>query len=300
MKISSKEYIIIKGAKLHNLKNVSLNIPKNKLIVFSGVSGSGKSSLVFNTIFAEGQRRYIQSLSSYARQFLEKIQKPDVISITGLSPAISITQKGISKNPRSTIGTTTEIYDYLKMLFSKIGRTYSPISNKEVKRNDINDVMKCISRSQSINYVLTKIKNNNIEELKHLSKKGYSRILINNKIKKIHEIGKIYPKDKLYIIIDRFQYKIHSMEERNRIINSIETAFIEGNGECIIQSENQKNIFSNKLEMDNIKFEEPSTHLFSFNNPYGACKKCKGFGTILDVDEDKIVPNKILKHKKER
>ncbi len=287
--------IQIIGANTHNLKNISINIPKNKITVITGVSGSGKSSLAFDTLFAEGQRRYIESLSSYARQFLGKLQKPDVEKIYGICPAIAIEQKVISKNSRSTIGTTTEIYNYLKLLFSRIGKTYSPISGREVKIHQINEIVEFIMK-QNVNtkiFITVKIIDTSLKKLKILLKKGYSRLLINNKsetIQKIIDNKKMITKN-YFLIID---YITNEKENINRIYDSIETAFNEGKGNCSIYINNQEYYFSNKFEIDNIKFENNTPHLFSFNNPYGACKKCQGFGTILGLDKEKIIKNEKL------
>ena len=296
----NQENIIIKGAKLHNLKNISLNIPKNKLIVISGVSGSGKSSLAFDTLFAEGQRRYIESLSSYARQFLGKLQKPDVDEIIGISPAIAIEQKVISKNPRSTVGTVTEIYDYLKLLYARIGVTYSPISGKQVKRHQVGDVVNFILRKKNEEevFLLTEIeKDRKSNFLNILLQQGYSRLLVNNKVEKINNLieskSKISKKT-IQLIIDRIIIDNEDEDLKSRITDSVQTAFFEGNGECIIQIKNKKISFSNKFEMDGITFEKNSIHLFAFNNPYGACSKCEGFGSIIGLDSEKIIQNKEL------
>ena len=292
----NQDNIVIKGAKLHNLKNISLNIPKNKLVVISGVSGSGKSSLAFDTLYAEGQRRYIESLSSYARQFLGKLQKPDVDEIIGISPAIAIEQKVISKNPRSTVGTVTEIYDYLKLLFSRIGITYSPISGKVVKRHQISDVVDFISnQNNTSSLLLTKLEDANTEKLNTLLQQGYSRVLSDDKIEKINNLieknQKVDSKN-TYLIVDRIIYVDRDEDLINRITDSVETAFFEGNGECDVMIGNKKYHFSNKFELDGISFEKNSVHLFAFNNPYGACKKCEGFGITLGIDKNKVIKDK--------
>ena len=289
--------IEIKGAKQHNLKNISIKIPKNKLIVISGVSGSGKSSLAFDTLFAEGQRRYIESLSSYARQFLGKLQKPDVDDIIGICPAIAIEQKTTSKNPRSTISTSTEIYDYLKLLFSRVGKTYSPISGKEVKRHKVSDVVDYISQQKKGTniIILANIVKNESNLLTTLIQQGFSRIYLNNKIHKIKTLindKKNIINKKIAIVIDRIIIDQNDLNER--IADSVQTAFFEGNGECSILIENMTKSFSNKFELDNIKFEEPSTNLFAFNNPYGACIVCEGYGSILGVDEKKVIVDERL------
>ena len=292
----NQDNIVVKGAKLHNLKNISLNIPKNKLVVISGVSGSGKSSLAFDTLYAEGQRRYIESLSSYARQFLGKLQKPDVDEIIGISPAIAIEQKVISKNPRSTVGTVTEIYDYLKLLFARIGITYSPISGKVVKRHQISDVVDFISnQNNTSSLLLTKLEDANTEKLNTLLQQGYSRVLSDDKIEKINNLieknQKVDSKN-TYLIVDRIIYLDRDEDLINRITDSVETAFFEGNGECDLMIGNKKYHFSNKFELDGINFEKNSVHLFAFNNPYGACKKCEGFGITLGIDKNKVIKDK--------
>ncbi|MBT5699523.1 MAG: excinuclease ABC subunit UvrA [Flavobacteriales bacterium] len=292
----NQDNIVVKGAKLHNLKNISLNIPKNKLVVISGVSGSGKSSLAFDTLYAEGQRRYIESLSSYARQFLGKLQKPDVDEIIGISPAIAIEQKVISKNPRSTVGTVTEIYDYLKLLFARIGITYSPISGKVVKRHQISDVVDFISnQNNTSSLLLTKLEDANTEKLNTLLQQGYSRVLSDDKIEKINNLieknQKVDSKN-TYLIVDRIIYVDRDEDLINRITDSVETAFFEGNGECDVMIGNKKYHFSNKFELDGINFEKNSVHLFAFNNPYGACKKCEGFGITLGIDKNKVIKDK--------
>ncbi|MDC0204562.1 excinuclease ABC subunit UvrA [Flavobacteriales bacterium] len=288
------ENIKIRGARIHNLKNISIKIPKEQLIVISGVSGSGKSSLAFDTLFAEGQRRYIESLSSYARQFLGKLQKPDVDEILGICPAIAIEQKTTTNNPRSTIGTSTEIYDYLKLLFARVGKTISPISNKEVKRHQISQVVDYITKQNIGNVVLilSKYFSNSNNVLSTLSQQGFSKILHNNEIYKIKDLIKENIKvnpSKIYIVIDRII--VDDSDIKGRIYDSVQTAFFEGNGECSVKVGKEISKFSNKFELDDMKFEKPSTHLFSFNNPYGACKECEGFGSILGVDEKKVIAN---------
>tara|TARA_B100000902_G_scaffold129800_1_gene128881 strand:+ start:41100 stop:43901 length:2802 start_codon:yes stop_codon:yes gene_type:complete len=297
--VEKQEYIIVKGAKQHNLKNISISIPKNKLIVISGVSGSGKSTLAFNTLFAEGQRRYIESLSSYARQFLGKLQKPDVDEIRGICPAIAIEQKSISKNPRSTVGTTTELNDYIRLLFARIGRTFSPISGREIKIDNITDICDFILKfpKNTKCILLTRyIKQDNMSCFQNLQSKGYSRVRIKGEIKKIKDLiekDERVTNQNIFLVIDRFIIDKINVN-RNILSDSIQTAFFEGKGECLIEIDKKDYLFSNKFEMDGIEFERPTTHLFSFNNPYGACKKCEGFGSILGLDEDKIIPNKSL------
>ncbi|MBU45980.1 MAG: excinuclease ABC subunit A [Flavobacteriales bacterium] len=292
MKIGNNttENIEIKGAKQHNLKNISLKIPKNKLVVISGVSGSGKSSLAFDTLFAEGQRRYIESLSSYARQFLGKLQKPDVDEIIGICPAIAIEQKTTTKNPRSTISTSTEIYDYLKLLFARIGRTYSPISGKEARRHQVSDVVDFIIQQKEDSTIVILAENIKKDPnlLTTLNQQGFSRVYFNEEIHKINTlINKGIPEQKISIVIDRIIPE--QIDNYDRIADSIQTAFFEGNGKCAILIRNNITRFSNKFELDEIIFEKPSANFFAFNNPYGACKVCEGYGSILGVDKKKVI-----------
>ena len=290
--------INIIGAKQHNLKNISLSINKNSITVISGVSGSGKSTLAFDTLYAEGQRRYIESLSSYAKQFLGKIEKPDVEEINGICPAIAIEQKTITKNPRSTVGTSTEIYDYLKLLYARIGKTISPISNQLVKKDQVKDIRDYILK-QKINSTVLIIanskKNNekNNELIIRLKKNGFSRVLINKEIFKLKEIGlKNINKYEILTIIDRIF--IEDKIDKNRISDSIESALFEGNGECSIINDLTEKKFSTKFELDGIKFINPSPELFSFNNPFGACNKCEGYGSILGIDKNKVIKDENL------
>ena len=291
------KYIKIRGARMHNLKNLNLDIPKNKLIVVTGLSGSGKSSLAFDTLYAEGQRRYIESLSSYARQFLGKLNKPKVDKIIGISPAIAIEQKVNNSNPRSTVGTTSEVYDYLKLLYARIGKTYSPISNIEVKKDSIKSVLKKIKTFNSGDKFLLlshkKLSNlNNSEEvLELLQKQGFSRIEINNEILRIEGLGKLKQKN-FNLVIDRSIYS-NDQDYLNRLSDSLELAFYEGKGNIIIYNlkSDTKYKFSNRFEKDGIKFIEPSQHLFSFNNPLGACSSCGGYGDIVGVDPELVIPN---------
>ena len=297
-KQNSRDNIHIKGARQHNLKNISLSIKKNKITVISGVSGSGKSTLAFNTLFAEGQRRYIESLSSYARQFLGKIQKPDVDEIIGICPAIAIEQKTITKNPRSTVGTSTEIYDYLKLLFARIGVTYSPVSNKIVTIDQKKDIYNYIleQKNGETVYILAKSKfsdEKNIDLLERLKKNGFSRVMIDNELLKIKDIlSKKFNNEIIYTVIDRIY--IEENIDKNRITDSIETALFEGEGYCTISIKNNNKEFSNKFELDGIKFLEPTPTLFSFNNPYGACDKCGGYGSILGIDIEKVIKDDSL------
>jgi excinuclease ABC subunit A len=290
-------YIKIRGARMHNLKNINLDIPKNKLIVVTGLSGSGKSSLAFDTLYAEGQRRYIESLSSYARQFLGKLNKPKVDKIIGISPAIAIEQKVNNSNPRSTVGTTSEVYDYLKLLYARIGKTYSPISNIEVKKDSIKSVLKKIKTFKSGDkFILLSHKklsnlNNSKEVLELLQKQGFSRIEINNEILRIEGLGK-FKKKNFNLVIDRSIYS-NDQDYLNRLSDSLELAFYEGKGNIVIHNlkSDTKYKFSNRFEKDGIKFIEPSQHLFSFNNPLGACSSCGGYGDIVGIDPELVIPN---------
>lgn len=301
-RINPKTNIIIKGAKLHNLKNIDVVIPRNKLVVITGLSGSGKSSLAFDTLYAEGQRRYVESLSSYARQFLGRLNKPKVDYIKGIAPAIAIEQKVNSTNPRSTVGTTTEIYDYLKLLYARIGKTYSPKSGNQVKKDTVTDVL---------NYVMSFDEGEKLlllapihleegrameEKLKVLQQQGYARIKINDAVVRIEE-AESYSETirSIHLVVDRIIVRDED-DFKNRLADAAQTAFFEGKGECYIQDLSDENLrhFSNKFELDGIKFLEPNIHLFSFNNPYGACPKCEGYGDIIGIDENLVVPNTSL------
>ncbi|WP_457611372.1 excinuclease ABC subunit UvrA [Lutibacter sp.] len=298
--LNSKEYILIKGAKLHNLKNIDVAIPRNKLVVITGLSGSGKSSLAFDTLFAEGQRRYVESLSSYARQFLGRLHKPKVDYIKGIAPAIAIEQKVNSTNPRSTVGTSTEIYDYLKLLFARIGKTYSPISGNEVKKHTVSDVLNYI-KTLEINTKLLLLspvhipqERNVLQTLKILAQQGYSRIKYKEKILRIEEVTTEIEHD-FYLVIDRIIVK-NNEDFFNRLGDAIQTAFFEGKGACIIEDAKsyKQASFNNNFELDGIQFLEPNTHLFSFNNPYGACPTCEGYGNVIGIDENLVIPNTSL------
>jgi len=296
-----KKNILIQGAKLHNLKNISVVIPRNKLVVITGLSGSGKSSLAFDTLYAEGQRRYVESLSSYARQFLGRLNKPKVDSIKGISPAIAIEQKVNSTNPRSTVGTTTEIYDYLKLLFTRIGKTISPISGKEVKKDTISDVINYIKQFPEGEklLLLTPI---HLEEgraienkLLALLQQGYARIKIDNTILRLDELkGKSLPKT-MHLVVDRVITK-NDEDFINRLADAVQIAFFEGKGILYIEnlSDNSTKEFNNRFEADGITFLTPNVHLFSFNNPYGACETCEGYGDVVGIDDDLVVPNTAL------
>ncbi len=341
--LDSRKFIIIKGARVHNLKNIDIALPRNKFIVITGLSGSGKSSLAFDTLYAEGQRRYVESLSSYARQFIGRMDKPDVDYIHGISPAVAIEQKVNTRNPRSTVGTSTEIYDYLKLLFARIGKTYSPVSGDLVKRNTVEDVVKHIhSFPDETNVILLAPlflhPGRTIEEdLNVLLQKGFIRIRFANTITKIEDLlqkenkkildtlkqssgvqsasaSKTKKKKKIVlpeeeghespvaspiqIVIDRFAVAKEDESNLSRIADSVQTAFFEGQGECFTEIyDGDKTIltpFSNRFFLDGILFEEPSTQLFSFNNPYGACRSCEGFGSIIGIDEDLVIPDKSL------
>jgi excinuclease ABC subunit A len=301
-----EQYIEIQGAKVHNLKNIDLKITRDKFIVITGVSGSGKSSLAFDTIYAEGQRRYVESLSSYARQFLGKINKPDVDFIRGIPPAIAIEQKVNTRNPRSTVGTSTEVYDYLKLLFARIGKTFSPVSNKLVIRHSITDVVNyitsCGEKSRLIILAPVELKKEkSLEENIHLlHNEGIARIEQNDEIYKINELledsSAIKLSKPVNIVVDRISVKTNE-DALSRFADSVHLAFSEGNGYCIIKDIDTKKsseTFSNKFEADGIEFEEPNTHTFSFNNPVGACPRCEGYGKIIGIDEDLVIPNKGL------
>ncbi len=304
--LDPKEYIIIKRARVNNLKNLSVAIPRNKLVVITGLSGSGKSSLAFDTLFAEGQRMYVESLSSYARQFLGRMEKPEVDYIRGVSPAIAIEQKVNTRNPRSTVGTTTEVYDYLKLLFARIGKTYSPISGKEVKRDSVTDVVNEINKLPEGTRImvacpLTLKKGRKVQdELNLLLSKGFARVLIDGEPKFIEELlaekKKTAAKDlRIEILIDRAAVNPTDEDTVFRLSDSVQTAFYEGHDECIIYAEGRKPLhFSDRFELDGMKFTEPSVNFFSFNNPYGACRTCEGFGKVLGIDEDLVIPDKSL------
>ncbi|MCT4613863.1 MAG: excinuclease ABC subunit UvrA [Marinifilaceae bacterium] len=300
MSDNKTNYIEIKAARVHNLKNIDLKIPRNKLVVITGLSGSGKSSLAFDTLYAEGQRRYVESLSAYARQFLGKIDKPEVDYIKGIPPAIAIEQKVNTRNPRSTVGTSTEIYDYIKLLFARLGKTYSPISNKELKSHSVGDVVdfyKSLDKGTVV-LVMSKldIELKDISSvLNKLSQQGFSRLEINNQIYRIDQaLEEDFKKiDSAYIIIDRLKAS-QDEDSISRIADSIQTSFYESDGEVILKIGDEYHKFSNKFEADGIKFEQPSLNMFSFNNPIGACKRCEGFGKVIGIDENLVIPNKTL------
>ena len=300
---SSKDWIEIKGARVHNLKNVDLKIPHGKLTVITGLSGSGKSSLAFDTLYAEGQRRYVESLSSYARQFLGRLDKPEVDHIKGISPAVAIEQKVISRNPRSTVGTSTEIYDYLKVLYARIGKTYSPVSGELVKKHQIEDVLDYLQSLDPQTRILLKaplhLHDRSLkQQLEILEQQGFSRLYYQGAVQRIDELDPKQIKDpsELEVVVDRLTANMEGDEHLNRWTDSLQTAFFEGRGICRIElfgTDTQRE-FSNRFSLDGIEFEEPSPHLFSFNNPYGACPKCEGFGNIMGIDEDLVLPDTSL------
>ncbi len=303
LNIDIKKQIYVKNAHLNNLKNIDVLIPKNKLVVITGVSGSGKSSLAFDTIYAEGQRRYVESLSSYARQFLGKLEKPKIDDIKGLAPSIAIQQKVISSNPRSTVGTSTEVYDYLKLLFARVGRTYSPVSGEEVRKDSVTDVIEYIKKNEDRDFLLRSPLHFESEKfselLKTLRVSGFTKVEVSGNVAGIEDLESFgFTPDKdmeIQLVIDRFRYQ----EDENflqRLADSIQMAFYEGHGYCSLKDTETGAIreFSNKFEMDEIEFMEPNIHFFSFNNPYGACPECEGYGKVIGIDEDLVVPNKNL------
>ena len=306
--MSEEKYIEIKGARVNNLKNISLKIPRNKLIAITGVSGSGKSSLAFDTLYAEGERRYVESLSSYARQFLGRMSKPECDFIKGLPPAIAIEQKVVARNPRSTVGTSTEIYEYLRLLFARIGKTYSPVSGLEVKRHTTEDVLAC-TRQYSVGTKFCVMAPVHVIEGRTLRKQlemyiqeGYARIYANKEFQRIDDYLEKTPEDienqsddDIYLVIDRMSVS-DEKHEISRLIDSTETAFYEGDGACrlIFLPSSITYDFSTRFEADGIKFEEPNDNMFSFNSPLGACPTCEGFGSIIGIDEKLVIPNTSL------
>ena len=290
-----KDFISVRGARVNNLKNIDVKIPHGKFVVITGVSGSGKSSLAFDTLYAEGQRRYVESLSTYARQFLGRLKKPECDFIEGISPAIAIEQKVSSRNPRSTVGTSTEIYDYLRMLYARIGRTYSPVSGKEVKKHTTDDIIQCMLAHEEGTRLMVMtplvVRNGRTleEQLDVCYKTGYQRVEVNGEIKKITET--LSPTLPLYLIIDRLKV----MDEKatiNRLVDSANTAMYEGDGKCILKFEDGEiQEFSLKFEADGMEFEEPSDQMFSFNSPVGACPECEGYGRIIGIDESLVIPD---------
>jgi len=301
--LDPKHYILIKNARVNNLKNLTVAIPRNKMVVVTGLSGSGKSSLAFDTLFAEGQRMYVESLSSYARQFLGRMEKPEVDYIKGISPAISIEQRANTNNPRSTVGTTTEIYDYLKLLFARIGKTISPISGKEVSSHSVSDIVDyLISFDEGDRYMITcphAFDENRevVDELNTLLGKGYSRLMVEDKPVYIEELIENPSQLKgkpMELLIDRGSIA-QDEDSQYRMSDSVQTALFEGEGVCYIEVVGKNKIsFSDKFELDGVLFEKPSVNFFSFNNPYGACKRCEGFGNVLGIDPDLVIPDKSL------
>jgi excinuclease ABC subunit A len=296
--------LFIKGARVHNLKNIDLEIPKNKFVVVTGVSGSGKSSLTIDTIYAEGQRRYVESLTSYARQFLSRMDKPDVDYIKGLSPAIAIEQKVSTRTTRSTVGSLTELYDYLRLLYARIGKTYSPVSGTLVAKHEVSDVVDAILKhdegTRAYVYFEYKVDKKVDASLSLLLQKGFTRVRWDNEeaafiedILKDEKVAKSKEK-KLFVLVDRLAIKRDDDDLRSRLFDSIQTAFNEGAHECIVSMDGKDLKFNNKFEADGIQFEIPNPSFFNFNNPYGACKKCEGFGTVMGIDEDLIFPDKTL------
>jgi len=304
--MSKQGNIIIKGARVHNLKNIDVEIPRNRLVVITGLSGSGKSSLAFDTLYAEGQRRYVESLSSYARQFLGRMSKPEVDFIKGIPPAIAIEQKVNTRNPRSTVGTSTEIYEYIKLLYARIGKTYSPITGELVKKHEAQDVIDAAmefadgTKFMVLTPIIPTADKNISEQLTSLQLQGFSRVEVSGETFQISELlNQIVKTDKkdVYLLIDRLAVE-HTQTAISRLTDSVETAFFEGNGVCVLKmmtgNEPQMLYFSKKFEADGMQFETPTVHTFSFNSPIGACPVCEGFGRVIGIDEDLVVPNKTL------
>lgn len=299
-----KEYIQIKGARVNNLKNIDVDIPKNKLVVITGMSGSGKSSLAFDTLYAEGQRRYVESLSSYARQFMGRMNKPEVDYIKGIAPAIAIEQRVITSNPRSTVGTSTEIYDYLKLLYARIGKTISPVSGREVTKDSVSSVVDFalkFDEGESVTLLAPLVPSHGRklkEELSLLLQKGFVRVVYQDKMQKIESIiddksmaNETIQDGEVLIVVDRVRIE-QDDDTINRLSDSIQTGFFEGKGELYIEEKGKRHHFSHKFELDGITFEEPSPNFFSFNNPYGACRRCEGYGKIIGIDPDLVIPDK--------
>jgi excinuclease ABC subunit A len=301
--LDPRHFIIIKGARMHNLKDLSVAIPRNQFVVITGLSGSGKSSLAFDTLYAEGQRMYVESLSSYARQFLGRMDKPDVDYIRGISPAIAIEQKVSVRNNRSTVGTSTEVYDYLKLLYARVGKTYSPVSGQEVRKDSVSDLVDYVVTLEAGTRIMVLAPLQGEEgrqtgrELDLLLQKGYSRVLLAGEVHFIEELlqeGKPEVTGPVFVLIDRAVVQPDDEDLQFRIADSVQTAFFEGHGECHLWVEGEVRIFSDRFELDGMVFEEPSVNFFSFNNPYGACRRCEGFGNVLGIDEDLVIPDKSL------
>lgn len=306
--MSESNYISIKGAKVNNLKNIDVDIPRNKLVVITGLSGSGKSSLAFDTLYAEGQRRYVESLSSYARQFLGRMSKPECDFIKGIPPAIAIEQKVNSRNPRSTVGTSTEIYEYLRLLYARVGKTYSPVSGQLVKKHSIEDIVNCmLSFPKGTKYtVLTPMMPREgrtlAQQLEMDFKQGFTRVEVNREIVRIEDFLQQTTdgdkKQNIYLLVDRMTAD-DSKDSISRLTDSAETAMYEGDGNCLLRfysadGSTQLFSFSTKFEADGIKFEEPNDQMFSFNSPLGACPECEGFGKVIGIDEHLVIPNRAL------
>ena len=305
----SQSEIHIKGARTHNLKNIDVSIPHHQLVVVTGVSGSGKSSLTIDTLFAEGQRRYAESLSAYARQFMQRMNKPDVDYIKGLCPAIAIEQKVTTRTPRSTVGSMTEMYDYLRLLYARIGHTISPVSGRRVKKDDVGDVVQAIIHATEGDRILLLVpfkqhhRRNSLEELNILVQKGFSRLYFSGETLRIEDLiedaeslkeleKKVKVAPPAYIMVDRFVVRPFDEDDIHRISDSVDTAFYEGEGECFLEINGEKLVhFSNRFELDGMQFEEPVPNLFSFNNPFGACPTCEGFGQVLGIDPDLVIPD---------
>ena len=295
--------IIIKGARVNNLKNIDVEIPRNKLVVITGLSGSGKSSLAFDTLYAEGQRRYVESLSSYARQFLGRMSKPECDFIKGIPPAIAIEQKVSSRNPRSTVGTSTEIYEYLRLLYARVGKTFSPVSGQEVKKHSAEDIVKCmLEYPEGTKYtvlapILLREDRTLQQQLEIDMKQGFTRLEVNGEMMRIDEYK---PKagDTVFLLIDRMTASSEK-DSVSRLTDSAETAMYEGDGACMLRfyssdGSTQLFSFSTKFEADGITFEEPNDQMFSFNSPIGACPNCEGFGKVIGIDEHLVIPNRAL------
>ena len=316
LKMSAQKFISIRGARVNNLKNVSVDLPRNRLIVVTGLSGSGKSSLAFDTLYAEGQRRYVESLSSYARQFLGRMKKPECDFIQGIPPAVAIEQKVISRNPRSTVGTSTEIYEYLRLLYARVGQTFSPVSGKLVKKNTVDDVVQCaLSYPEGTRFtVLCPVKETpSGAYLRKLQKMGFSRLEVDGAVARIDElialaespggqagggVPMLHTDSTCYIVLDRLQVS-RAKDALSRLADSAETAFYEGDGTCLLRfygegGNSHVHSFSVRFEADGIRFEEPSDQMFSFNSPVGACPRCEGFGSVVGIDENLVVPDKSL------
>ena len=305
--MSKQGNIIIKGARVHNLKNIDVEIPRNKLVVITGLSGSGKSSLAFDTLYAEGQRRYVESLSSYARQFLGRMSKPEVDFIKGIPPAIAIEQKVNTRNPRSTVGTSTEIYEYIKLLYARIGKTYSPVSGELVKKHEAEDVIEVAltfadeTKLMVMTSVIPSGDRSMVDELQNLVMQGFSRVEVNGETLKIQELISdeklLATNPEIFLIIDRLSVD-RTQTGISRLTDSVETAFFEGRGVCLLkvyaETGTQTLYFSKSFEADGMQFETPTIHTFSFNSPLGACPTCEGFGKVIGIDEDLVVPNKTL------